>query len=119
MVTEALTITKGDTWPNTLPITQRDGTPYDLTGATVWLTIKDRNDNTDADANAIIQLGVGSGLTVSAPATGVVAVELTDAQTGALLVGPKYKYDVQVRKGGKTFTPIGGLITVERDTTRS
>lgn len=119
MITEALTITKGDTWPNTLPITKRDGSPYDLTGATVWLTVKDEFDTADDDAGGIFQLGVGTGLTVSAPATGIVAVEIADTQTDLLDPERTYRYDVQVRKGGKTFTPIGGRLTVTRDTTRA
>lgn len=118
---QPITITKGDTWPNTLsPITNRDtGAVENLTGATIWLTIKEEFDDADDDAAAVVQLGVGTGLTVADPASGIVAVEIPDEDTDLLDPGTTYRYDVQVRKGGKTFTPIGGRLTVTRDTTRA
>jgi hypothetical protein len=120
MRTEPISLTKGDTWINTLPITESDGSAYDLTGATVWLTVKAKNDtSSNDDDEALFQLIIGSGITVASPATGIIAVEITDEQTELLTAGGLYKYDVQVRKGGKTFTPIGGTVVVNRDVTRA
>lgn len=119
MRTESITLPRGDTWLNTLPIVDADGVAYDLTGASIWLTIKERSDDAPDDADAIIQLEVGSGLTVATPSNGIVAVEITDEDTALLTPGRSYRYDVQVRKGGKTFTPIGGAVVVTKDITKT
>jgi hypothetical protein len=119
MRTEPLTIIRGDTYLNTLPIAEPDGSAYDLTGASVWLTVKPKGSRTDDDDDALIQLTVGDGITVADPASGEIAVKLTDEQTGELAADTTYRYDLQIRKGGDTFTPIGGPLVVLRDTTRA
>ena len=81
---EPITLPRGDTWLNTLPVKNRDGTPYDLTGASLWLTIKPRHSRDTDDSDALIQMTVGTGITVPAPTTGELAVEITDEQTATL-----------------------------------
>lgn len=119
MRTESITLPRGDTWINTLPIVDADGVAYDLTGADAWLTVKPANATATDDTDAVFQLEIGDGLTVATPSTGIIAVEITDENTALLTAGRMYRYDVQVRKGGKTFTPIGGAVVVTKDITKT
>ena len=118
-----LSVGRGNTYRRALTIYQPDGAVYPLDGATVWLTVKDEADLSDTDDAAPIKLswvsgGASAGITVADPASGVVTIEMTPAQTGALDPSTTYRYDVQVLKAGKVDTPISGLVIVRRDTTR-
>lgn len=112
MVFESFSVYKGATCLKMLTVVEEDGGVYDLTGASVWLTVKEVADTASNDLAALFQLTVGDGLTVSAPATGVVAVEISSTRTDTLTAGRTYKYDVQVRKSSKTFPAIEGRIGV-------
>lgn len=114
-------VTHGATWgPHTLPLTNRDdGLPYDFTGADVVLTVKRRTDRRGDDAGALFQLTVGDGITIDDPESGVMTVTITDERTDALEAGTTYRYDVRVRKDGRTDKPIGGPFLVAPDVTRS
>lgn len=118
-----LTLRRGDTYRRNLTITQPDGSLYDLNGATVWLTVKQRGDRSADDSAAVLKLywvsgGASSGIVAASPSAGVIAVTMTAAQTAALSVGSAiYCYDVQVEKSGLIDTPITGGVIVERDVT--
>lgn len=100
-------------WPTTLPVLDEFGAAYDLTGATLAMTVKQRNDRRGDDDNAVLTLTLGAGLTVASPATGVVSIEITDEQT-ALIDPGTYLYDVRVEKSGRRFVPIGGHMVINR-----
>lgn len=121
MTVAPISIRRGDTWgPATSPITDEDtGEPYDFTGATVTMTIKRRNDYSDDDSDALIALTVGDGITVDDPDPGDLTVEISDEETETLEAETVYRYDVQIEKGGKKRTVLGGLVVVSRDTTRA
>ena len=119
MRSEEITTPKGDTWLNTLPVLDSDGVAYDLTDASVTLTVKEMNDRADDDTLALFQLTLGDGIAIDSPSTGVISIEMSDERTNLLAAGKSYAYDVQIRKNQQTFTPIGGKLVVTRDITRS
>jgi hypothetical protein len=105
-----LTWTRGDSGRLDVTVTQSDGTAYNLTGATLFLTVK--NALTDADSAAVIRKEV----TVHDDATeGESHFDLltTDNATN----GRRF-YDVQLKdSAAKIFTLFGGLWTVTQDVT--
>lgn len=121
--TADLTIVRGDTYVRELAILAANGAAYDLTGATVWVTVKPRGDTAADDAGAVASLywvfgGASSGIAVADPTTGVLTVTIPAAATAGMTAGERlYRYDVQVSKAGAVATPITGTITVLRDTT--
>lgn len=77
--------------------------PLDLTGASIWFTMKRRYK--DADSLALVQKTVGAGITVPTPANGVANLSLAPADTVALEPG-LYHYDVKVKEGTGRETVI-------------
>ena len=102
--------TRGDSGRLDVSVTQSDGTAYDLTGATLFLTVK--NALTDADSAAVIRKEV----TAHDDATGGEShfdLLTTDNATNA-----RRFYDVQLKDSAtKIFTLFGGLWTVTQDVT--
>jgi hypothetical protein len=91
-----MNIQKGNPYTATITITNSNGTPYDLTGKTVFFTIKRINDNTVdiTDATALIK----ATTTHTVPHTsGITTLTLTDIQT-AISVG-EYKADIRIYNG--------------------
>lgn len=118
-----LTIKRGDTWTRTATLYNPTGSAYDLTGCTVWWTLKDQSDNRSDDTEAVAKLywisgGASSGITVAAPTSGAISVALTAVQTAALEAGKSYKFDVQVKKANGDIETAGeGFAMVEGDVT--
>lgn len=102
--------TRGDSGRLDVTVTQADGTAYDITGATLFLTVK--NALTDADSAAVIRKEV----TAHDDATeGESHFDLltTDNATAAT----RY-YDVQLKTSdSKVYTLFGGLWKVLADVT--
>jgi len=105
-----LTWTRGDSGRLDVVVRQADGEPYDLTGATLFLTVKTAL--TDADAAAVIRKEVTShddaegGLSHFSIATG-------DNATAATRF-----YDVQLKDTNNgIYTLFGGLWKVLADVT--
>ena len=109
-MTADLCWTRGDSGRLDVTVTQSDGAAYNLTGATLFLTVK--NALTDADAAAVIRKEV----TAHDDATsGESHFDLltTDNATA----GTRY-YDVQLKdSANKIFTLFGGLWKVLADVT--
>lgn len=105
-----LTWTRGDTGRLDVTVKQADGTAYNLTGATLFLTVK--NALTDADSAAVIRKEVTS----HDSATGGLShfdLLTTDNATAA----SRY-YDVQLKTSdSKIYTLFGGLWKVLADVT--
>jgi hypothetical protein len=102
--------TRGDSGRLDVTVTQSDGTAYDLTGATLFLTVK--NALTDADSAAVIRKEVTSH---DAPLAGESHFEIltTDNATA----GVRF-YDVQLKDStNKIFTLFGGIWKVLADVT--
>lgn len=111
-----MTITKtrnpviGETVPLYIVCEMSDGSRIDLTGATIWLTLK-TDPSTQADAAAIIQLDSlhePTQFSVDTPATnGVFTVTLSGTNTGTLTAGTIYYIDVKVKDSyGKFYYPV-------------
>jgi hypothetical protein len=64
---------------------QSDKSPVDLTGFALQLCIKAQR----GDAQALLVLTLGSGLTVADPTTGTITLAMTAAQTTAIGVGSR------------------------------
>jgi hypothetical protein len=102
--------TRGDSGRLDVTVTQSDGTAYDLTSATLFLTVK--NSLTDADSAAVIRKEVTAH---DAPEAGESHFDLltTDNATA----GVRF-YDVQlVTSAGDVFTLFGGIWKVVGDVT--
>jgi len=102
--------TRGDSGRLDVTVTQSDGTAYDLTGATLFLTVK--NALTDADSAAVIRKEVTAH---DAPLAGESHFNLltTDNATA----GVRF-YDVQLKDSDdKIFTLFGGVWRVVADVT--
>jgi hypothetical protein len=102
--------TRGDSGRLDVTVTQSDGTAYDLTSCTLFLTVK--NALTDADSAAVIRKEV---TTHDAPEAGESHFEIltTDNATA----GTRF-YDVQLKDStNKIFTLFGGVWRVVADVT--
>jgi hypothetical protein len=102
--------TRGDSGRLDVTVTQSDGTAYDLTGCTLFLTVK--NALTDADSAAVIRKEVTAH---DAPLAGESHFEIltTDNATA----GVRF-YDVQLKdSANKIFTLFGGVWRVVADVT--
>ena len=103
----------GDDYDHKFTVERPPGTPLDLTGASVWFTVK--ADALETDAQAKLQLnstaagGSDNEIEITDPTNGVFFVKFrgAGAKNTADLEG-KWKYDIQVRLGAAPFT----LITV-------
>lgn len=105
-----LCFVRGDSGRLDVAVASADGTAYDLTGATLFLTVK--NALTDADAVAVIRKEVTAH---DNAAGGLSHFELltTDNATS----GRRF-YDVQLKDSeAKIFTLFGGLYQVAQDVT--
>jgi hypothetical protein len=102
--------TRGDSGRLDVTVTQSDGTAYDLTGCTLFLTVK--NSLTDADSAAVIRKEVTSH---DAPLAGESHFEI--ATTDNATAGVRF-YDVQLKdSANKIFTLFGGVWRVVADVT--
>jgi hypothetical protein len=102
--------TRGDSGRLDVTVTQADGAAYDLTGCTLFLTVK--NSLTDADSAAVIRKEVTAH---DAPLAGESHFEIltTDNATA----GVRF-YDVQLKDSdNKIFTLFGGIWKVLADVT--
>jgi hypothetical protein len=105
-----LTWTRGDSGRLDVTVKESDGTAYSLTGATLFLTVK--NALTDADSAAVIRKEVTSH---DNAAGGLSHFDLltTDNATAATRF-----YDVQLKTSdAKIYTLFGGLWKVLADVT--
>jgi len=102
--------TRGDSGRLDVTVTQSDGAAYDLTGCTLFLTVK--NSLTDADSAAVIRKEVTAH---DAPLAGESHFDL--ATTDNATAGTRF-YDVQLKDGSnKIFTLFGGVWRVLADVT--
>ena len=108
---------RGDDEVYEMTIVQADGTPLNLTGLSIWFTVKGSYEHTDAEALA--RLTVGSGISVVDPVAGRVDVALPRSVTQALPGRPVHLvWDCQVRDAsGLIQTVDGGMLLVIPDVT--
>lgn len=105
-----LTWTRGDSGRLDVVVKQADGTAYNLTGATLFLTVK--NALTDADSAAVIRKEV-TAHDNAAGGLSHFAITTSDNATAATRF-----YDVQLKDStGSVYTLFGGLWKVLADVT--
>lgn len=84
-----------------------DKAPIDLTGFDLQMCVKVRR----GDAQALLTLAVGSGLTIAAPASGVITLALTAAQTTAIGAGDRV-WGLYRTDGGRRLALATGTMRV-------
>lgn len=111
---ETLILYRGETAEFTLSV-ERDGVPYDLTGASIEIEVKILP---GADDPALIHLAVGNGITPLAPLTdgnAAVRFESTTIPVAANMPAGIYYLDVVTIKGADRFYPIKARRTILKD----
>ncbi len=113
-----ITLIRGDDEVLTITFTDADGAPINITGYTVYFTVKrqpDYRDNADDD-DALIKIDQADH---SAPAaTNATTITIPKATMDVIEEGD-YSYDIQIKDGGgliSTATP--GTVRVLADITR-
>jgi hypothetical protein len=105
-----LTWTRGDSGRLDVTVTQSDGTAYNLTSCTLFLTVK--NALTDADSVAVIRKEVTSHNDATAGESHFDLLTTDNATAGTRF------YDVQLKdSANKIFTLFGGVWRVLADVT--
>lgn len=108
---QELVIVRGDDKSWILTFTDDAGTPINLTGSSVFFTVK--LNQRDPDSSALIQKEVTSH---TSPTTGVTTVTITNTDTN--LEARDYYYDFQyVTSGGTVTTILYGKFSVVQDIT--
>ena len=105
-------IKRGDSRDIRLTFTDGDGAVIDITGWTVYFTVKD--DIEADDDNALIKKDVTAHTN---PTQGETKIELTYDDTN--ITSKNYYYDLQVKTDeDKVYTVLEGVFVVEEDVTR-
>lgn len=117
------TIKRGNTYRFTYTH-MHNGVAEDLTGATVYFTVKDQeSDDVADDSSAVIQVMVTNHLTQSGDTLGQTVVEATPAQTlsrldGTLIQKGTYSFDLKViHADGTQFTEEEGKVKIDTSPT--
>lgn len=108
-----LDVVRGDVLELEVEISYENGTPFDLTEAVVFFTVKQQLN--DPDEKAVISKVITEH---SNPTRGKTYVYCSAEETDRLIPETTYYFDVQIVKGGKVYTPIIGQIYPRYDVTR-
>lgn len=102
-------IDQGTDFSTIINLTNADGTPRDLTGASVASQIRRGFESTSfVSFNATVHNNLG----------GQIKLNLTNAQT-ALMKAGRYVYDVELtNSSGEKSKPLKGLIIIDPEVTR-
>lgn len=112
MTLSNISIKQGDTFTRMLTVTDEDGDPIDLTGATLTFHLRALGSAADA-ADAI---DPAPTLTLTTPLAGIATLTLTAAQTAALTPRATYLYEVEcVDALLNVTTPVDGLCYCAED----
>lgn len=102
---------RGDTFSKTLTFKDSDGVAIDITGWTLWVTLKKSEDDKDEDAVVQEEVTVHSD-----PTHGITSFTISATETAGLL--GMYYFDVQVKRSDDTIlTLLKGKINFEKDIT--
>lgn len=105
-----LEIKRGDSKSYTLFFTDENSVPLDITGYTLFFTVKEKLD--DVDTSAKISYTI---TTFTSPTTGEAVINLTPSNTN--LIG-SYLFDIQIKDtAGNITTILEGIINFSRDVT--
>lgn len=96
-----LTVIRGDTKTYNLTFKDSDGDPIDITGYTVFFTVKSKPDNQLDDASALISKTIENH---TDPTNGVTQIALSPDDTN--ISSGNYLYDIQIKDAaGGIHTP--------------
>lgn len=113
-------MTRGDDRIIDITVTDKDGVAVNLTGVSLWFTVK--TFLTDVDDSSIIRKTLGSGITVvSAPAgTAKIAIDAADTRDWPGKRGQTFFWDLQGKDNtGKIVTLDHGTFVLKADVTRA
>ena len=111
MATNILQVYRGDDKSYTLNFTDSDSAAVDITGYTIYFTVKENR--TDTDANAIITKDVTSH---SSALGGITIITLSSTDTGQTV--KKYYYDISWKdSSNKIRTLLSDTFEIVQDTT--
>lgn len=119
-VNQNLDIVRGNNKNFNVTVITQDGSPVDITGGTVRMTVKWAP--TDADVSAIFALSSStSGITLTDPTNGVFTVNIPASATSTVPYRlTKLVYDIQLTtSGSEVFTILRGFFTVVPNITRT
>jgi len=106
-------IVRGDTKTFNLVFTNTSGVAIDITGYTLFLTLKENI--TDLDDDAALKKTIAPA-DLDNPTTGIQDIAIDAGDTDDML--GDYYYDIQVKTAGdKIYTLLYGTITIVADTT--
>jgi hypothetical protein len=106
-----LQIKRGDTWSRTIYFEDSDGNSIDITGWTIFFTVKENAD--DLDADAIISKTI---TTFPNPTAGEAEIVLSPTDTAQVI--ENYLFDLQIKTNlGEIVTVLEGIITITQDIT--
>lgn len=92
-----------------------DGEPIDLTGVSMWMTVK--KNKTDIDPG-LFQKTIGDGILISDALEGRFKVEIEPDDTDTLL--GKFYWDLQMKNTlSQVFTLVDGTLKVVMDVTKA
>jgi hypothetical protein len=113
--------TQGQDFRSDLAVKQDDGvTAYDLSGCTLWFTLKRAFGDADLDAELQHKTGVGTGLLVTNAPGGLATHTISATETAGLAVGLLYRYDYKLKAADGTLKPIeAGTLSVKPYVTRA
>ena len=100
-------VNQGIDWIFTTTWQDNTGAPIDTSGYSVQLQIRNQVDN-----SSVLGLAVGSGITLTTPASGITTYRVTGTQTAAIPVGT-YNYGIKATSGGGiNYDWLEGNITI-------
>lgn len=107
-----IVVYRGDDWQTGITFTDSNGALVDITGWTVFLTVKKNKDDTDAQAIITRTIFVP----VTPPGS---RIDITIPNTETTLLAGMYFFDYQYKKADGTIQTItSGTVTFEKDITR-
>ncbi len=111
-------VLRGDTCRFQVTITDDTNFPVVLTSATIYFTVRRRYSNGADDADAVFQKSVGSGITITNAAGGIIDLVISAADT-INLPASVLLYDLQVTtQAGDVCTAALGQFAIAADVTR-
>ncbi len=117
--TQRLQLRRGDLWDLVGSAVDGNSAIYDLTGASIWFTVKRLTSAADpaSPSEDGFQLTVGSGITITDAPNGAFQIVAGSAVTS--LLSGSYRYDIQIQKSGWAgpITITEGQLNVSDDVT--
>lgn len=104
---------KGNPYSATITVVDSAGTAYNLTGKTVFFTVKKLTDNGDDDTNALITKDITNHTN---PTGGITTLTLTTTQTN-IAIGD-YKWDIRIYSASVQLNTTQGDCEVKNTVTK-